>query len=149
MSMSEKLLQDYSIEQVLCDSEAVDRKASLLKETMNKLMHSDVRQEFSATDFRKIMDPENKDNFLVDLTFNLINVAIERGYKKKKLDTGSSPTKVPESVRSPTKALESVRSPSKAPESVRSSVHSPLRSADRAKTISPIKQEQESPSKKI
>jgi len=47
-------------------------------------MYGDVRSAFDAPTFRKMMDPDKKDNYLVDLTFNLINVAIQRGYKNKK-----------------------------------------------------------------
>jgi hypothetical protein len=47
-------------------------------------MYGDVRKAFDAPTFRKMLDPDKKDNYLVDLTFNLINVAIQRGYKNKK-----------------------------------------------------------------
>jgi hypothetical protein len=50
---------------------------------MQTLMYGDVREEIDAVTFRKMMDPDNKKGYLNDLTFNLINVAIERGYKRK------------------------------------------------------------------
>jgi hypothetical protein len=44
---------------------------------MHMLMYGDIRSDIDAVAFRKLMNTNNPDNFVVDLTFGLINLAIE------------------------------------------------------------------------
>lgn len=44
-------------------------------------MFGDLRNEIDAFTFKKLMNSSNPDNYLVDLTFGLINIAIEQGHK--------------------------------------------------------------------
>ena len=43
---------------------------------MQMLMYGDIRNDIDAVAFRKLMNNSNPENFLVDLTFSLINTAI-------------------------------------------------------------------------
>jgi len=43
---------------------------------MQMLMYGDIREDIDAVTFRKLMNTSNTENFLVDLTFQLINTAI-------------------------------------------------------------------------
>ena len=44
---------------------------------MNTLLSKDIREDMDAITFRKLMNAANPENQLQDLTYNLINSAIE------------------------------------------------------------------------
>lgn len=102
-----KMIQDMKAQ------EEARETAKRLKDNMKLLMYGDVRNEIDASSFRKLMNPANPENYLVDLTFNLINTAIEEAQAAKtaqnaKIKSGSH------SARS-RQSAEVVASPRKAP----------------------------------
>ena len=52
-------------------------KAKDKKNSMNTLLSKDIREDMDAITFRKLMNAANPENQLQDLTYNLINSAIE------------------------------------------------------------------------
>ena len=66
--------------QALLEFEESQKRTKKNKQTMQLLLYGDLRTEVDAVTFRKLMNSSNPDNFLVDLTYGLINIAIEQGH---------------------------------------------------------------------
>lgn len=64
----------------LMEFEESQKRIKQHKDTLHMLMYGDLRNEMDAVTFRKLMNSSNPDNYLVDLTFGLINIAIEQGH---------------------------------------------------------------------
>lgn len=72
-------------------NEAEQKRKKLAQDHMKLLLHGDCKEDMDAFTFRKLLNATNPENQLVDLTFNLINTAIEKGHEQRKMKDLNSP----------------------------------------------------------